>query len=168
MIVAREARTIAERNRPSTQAAGTRARGGWEPAFKRDARTSHMQPLCFKQHPRPSPGGRQEDRGVSAHSSHQTVSFQRQTMSRKPAAPQTPHRTCWGPRRLSAAGTTHLPLRRRLTSYILNINRVKALQVGWELWQHHLIGSWHPQKAPLSCLGPTRGPETPRQRFCLR
>lgn len=35
-------------------------------------------------------------------------------------------------------------------------------------WKHHLIGSWHPQKAPLSCLGPTRSPETPRQRFCLR
>ena len=61
VIVAREARTIAERSRPSTQAAGTRARGGWEPACRRDARTSHMQPLCFKQRPRPSPRGRQED-----------------------------------------------------------------------------------------------------------
>ena len=164
--MAREARTTAERSRPSTQAAGTRAQAGgtrpagqvlerpaWDPRALDSAETLARSPA----------GG---PRGLCALLPPDCL-LPKTKGEQKAGNPPAPTQNVLGPMGLSTAGATHLPLHRRLTFYILNVNRVKALQAVVR-WKHHLTGSRHPQKAPLSCLGPTRGPETPRQRLCLR
>lgn len=92
--VAEEARTIAERNRPSTRAAGTRAQGGWEPARRTDVRTSCQQSPCLQQRLRPSPEGWQEDRTLFP---PQTVSLQRQNNEKKASNTPVPTHKVLGP-----------------------------------------------------------------------